>query len=156
MNKLEHQNVEDVSISFNKDIYSYVINISYKHTDSEGNVDIISITDLPIPIRDIPTVDFHVSHYDGNTKSIDLGFGRLDFRPGITRQETRRIHTATKEMTIDEIELALGHKVKIVGGTNEKEEEELCCNKCKFYNRSVSHEPCVSCRKLSNFVKKED
>lgn len=155
MNKLEHQNVEDINISFNEDICSYVIDISYRHTDSEGNVDIISIRDLPIPIRDIPNVNHDITYYGCNT-SVDLGFGSLDFHQGITRHETRRIHTATKEMTIDEVELALGHKVKIVGGTNEKEEEELCCAKCKFYKRSVSHEPCVSCRKLSNFVKKED
>lgn len=37
--------------------------------------------------------------------------------------ERDRYLSPAKEMTIDEIELALGHKVKIVGGTNEKEEK---------------------------------
>ena len=111
--KLEFQNVEDINISFNKDIYSYVINISYRHTDREGNVDIISIRDLPITIDPYPIVNRKFSCYGCET-SINLGFGSLDFYPGITSEETRRIHTVTKEMTIDEIEEKLGYKIKIV------------------------------------------
>ena len=112
MSKLESQNVEDINISFNKDINSYVINISYRHTDREGNVDIISIRDIPINVKPYP--NFNRLCYACET-SIDLGFGGLDFYPGITSEEIRRIHTVTKEMTIDEIEKKLGYKVKIVG-----------------------------------------
>ena len=36
---LESQSVEDVSISFNQDINSYVIDVSYRRTDREGNQD---------------------------------------------------------------------------------------------------------------------
>ena len=111
MSKLESQNVEDIKISFNKDINSYVINVSYRHTDREGNVDIISIRDLPITIKPYP--DFNISCFECET-SIDLGFGSLDFYPGITSEEIRRIHTVTKEMTIEEIEEKLGYKIKIV------------------------------------------
>ena len=111
MNKLKSQKVEDINISFNQDINSYVINISYRHTDREGNVDIISIRDLPITIKPYP--DFNISYYECET-SINLGFGSLDFYPGITSHEIRRIHTVTKEMTIDEIEKKLGYKIKIV------------------------------------------
>ena len=111
MNKLKSQKIEDVNISFNKDINSYVINVSYRHTDKEGNVDIISIRDLPITIKPYP--DFNISYYVCE-KSIDLGFGSLEFYPGITSEETRRIHTVTKEMTIEEIEEKLGYKIKIV------------------------------------------
>ena len=107
------QNVEDINISFNQDIDSYVINVSYRRTDSEGNVDIISIRDLPITIKLYPDVDSNLS-YCGCETSINLGFGRLYFRPGITSHEIRRIHTATKEMTIEEMEEELGYKVKIV------------------------------------------
>ena len=116
MSKLESQNVEDINISFNKDINSYVINVSYRHTDRVGNVDIISIRDLPINVKPYP--DFNIANYGCET-SINLGFGSLDFYPGITSEETRRIHTVTKEMTIDEIEKKLGYKIKIV-----KEKEE--------------------------------
>ena len=113
MNKLKSQKVEDINISFNQDINSYVINISYRHTDREGNVDIISIRDLPITIYPHPIVNRKVSCYGCET-SIDLGFGSLEFYPGITSEETRRIHTVTKEMTIEEIEEKLGYKIKII------------------------------------------
>ena len=39
MIKLESQNVEDINISFNQDIDSYVIDVSYRRTDREGNQD---------------------------------------------------------------------------------------------------------------------
>ena len=116
MNKLESQNVEDINISFNKDINSYVINVSYRHTDREGNVNIISIRDIPITIKSYP--DFNRLYYGCET-SIDLGFGSLDFYPGITSEEIRRIHTVTKEMTIEEIEKKLGYKIKIVDNNKE-------------------------------------
>lgn len=113
MSKLESQNVEDINISFNQDINSYVIDVSYRRTDREGNVDIINIRDLPITITPYPDINRNIS-YCGCETSINLGFGSLDFYPGITSHEIRRIHTATKEMTIEEIEEKLGHKVKIV------------------------------------------
>ena len=118
MSKLESQSVEDVNISFNKDINSYVIDISYRRTDREGNVDIISIRDLPIHIKPYPDITRSIA-YCGCETSIDLGFGSLEFYPGVTSYETRRIHTATKEMTIEEIEDKLGYKVKIVGNKKE-------------------------------------
>ena len=118
MNKLESQKVEDINISFNKDINSYVINISYRYTDREGNVDIISIRDLPITINPYPNFN-SASVYYGCEKSIDLGFGSLEFYPGVTSYETHRIHTVTKEMTIEEIEKKLGYKIKIVNNNKE-------------------------------------
>lgn len=145
MNKLESQNVEDINISFNKDINSYVINISYRHTDREGNVDIISIRDLPITIYPHPIVNRKFSCYGCET-SINLGFGSLESYPEITSEEIRRIHTVTKEMTIEEIEEKLGYKVKIVGN---KKEDRFCCNNCKFGNRSTISDPCASCCKHS-------
>ena len=114
MIKLESQNVEDINISFNQDIDSYVIDVSYRRTDREGNVDIISIRDLPITIAPHPSVNRNISPYCECETSVNLGFGSLYFYPGITSHETRRIHTATKEMTIEEIEEELGYKVKIV------------------------------------------
>ena len=118
MSKLESQSVEDVNISFNQDINSYVIDVSYRNTDIEGNVDIISIRDLPIHIKPYPDITRSIA-YCGCETSIDLGFGSLEFYPGVTSYETRRIHTATKEMTIEEIEDKLGYKVKIVNNKKE-------------------------------------
>ena len=68
-----------------------------------------------------PKVDTNITYY-GCEHSIDLGFGSLDFHPILTSYETRRIHTATKEMTIEEIEEKLGYKVKII--SNKKGEKE--------------------------------
>ena len=62
--------------------------------------------------------DFNRLYYGCET-SIDLGFGSLDFYPGITSEEIRRIHTVTKEMTIEEIEKELGYKIKIVNNKKE-------------------------------------
>ena len=118
MNKLESQNVEDINISFNKDINSYVINVSYRHTDKEGNVDIISIRDLPITIYSHPIVNRRISCHVCET-SINLGFGSLEVYPEVTSEEIRRIHTVTKEMTIEEIEEKLGYKIKIVDNNKE-------------------------------------
>ena len=118
MNKLESQNVEDINISFNKDINSYVINVSYRHTDKVGNVDIISIRDIPITIDPYPIVNRNLTCYECE-KSIDLGFGSLDFYQGVTSEEIRRIHTVTKEMTIEEIEEKIGYKIKIVSNNKE-------------------------------------
>ena len=112
--KLGSQNVENINISFNKNINSYVINVSYRHTDRVGNVDIISIRDLPITIYPHPIVNRKFSCYGCET-SIDLGFGSLESYPEVTSEEIRRIHTVTKEMTIEEIEEKLGYKIKIVG-----------------------------------------
>ena len=156
MSKLESQNVEDINISFNQDINCYVINVSYRRTDREGNVDIISIRDLPITITPYPDINRNISYCECEAEtSIDLGFGNLYFYPNITSYETRRIHTAIKEMTIEEIEENLGYKVKIVDNKNE---DQFCCANCKFNNRSAISDPCVpcvSCSKFSNFVKKE-
>ena len=156
MSELESQNVEDINISFNQDIDSYVINVSYRRTDSEGNVDIISIRDLPITINPYPNVNSNLSYRGGCETAVNLGFGRLYFYPGITSYETRRIHTATKEMTIEEIGEELGYKVKIVD--NKKADRLPCkfCMGCKFIDMSSNNEPCVSCRNLSNFVNKEE
>ena len=121
MSKLEKQTVEDVNISYDPEI-GYVIDISYRHTDKNGNVDIISISDIPIPIADYPNIERNITCYGYNTY-IDLGFGNLQFHPTKTKHETRRIYTAVKEMTLEEIEKKLGHKIKIVSDKENKEDE---------------------------------
>lgn len=122
MSKLETQKVEDVNISYNPEI-GYVIDISYRRTDKNGNVDIISISDIPIYIANYPIIDHQFNVYDCCDTHIDLGFGKLQFHPTKTKHESRRIYTAVKEMTLEEIEKELGHKIKIVGSKgNEKNE----------------------------------
>lgn len=118
MSKLGFRTVEDINISFNQNIHQYVIDISYRDTDREGNVDIISIRDLPIPIFNYPNITHNFDLCGCDTK-VDLGFGDLDFHPKLTRMESRRIYTVTKEMTLEEIEKKLGYKVKIVSDKEE-------------------------------------
>lgn len=120
MSKLETQKVEDVNISYNPEI-GYVIDISYRRTDKNGNVDIISISDIPIPIADYPNIESNIT-YDSCNVYIDLGFGSLLYHPTKTKHETNRIYTAVKEMTLEEIEKKLGHKVKIVSDKEKKDE----------------------------------
>lgn len=122
MSKLETQNVEDVNISYNPEI-GYVIDISYRRTDKNGNVDIISISDIPINIANYPIIDNQFTFYGCCDACIDLGFGKLQFHPTKTKYETRRIYTAVKEMTLEEIEKKLGHKIKIVSDKENKEDE---------------------------------
>ena len=118
MSKLETQKVEDVNISYNPEI-GYVIDISYRRTDKNGNVDIISISDIPINIINYPDIKRKISCHGYDDTYIDLGFGSLEFHPK-TKYETRRIYTAVKEMTLEEIEKKLGHKVKIVSDKEDK------------------------------------
>ena len=70
-----------------------------------------------IEFNPYPIVNRNISCYGCET-SIDLGFGSLDYSE-ITSEETRRIHTVTKEMTIEEIEEKLGYKIKIVSNNKE-------------------------------------
>ena len=114
------QRIEDINISYNNDIKQYVIDVKYRCIDNDGNIDIINITDIPIHISDYPIIERSISAFKTlDDTTIDLGFGTLDFMPGVTKHETCRIHTATKEMTLEEIEKKIGHKVKIV---NKKED----------------------------------
>lgn len=121
MSKLETQTVEDVNISYNPEI-GYVIDISYRRTDKNGNVDIISIRDIPIHIVDYPNIRRSLTYCDCDTY-IDLGFGDLQFHPTKTKHETRRIYTNVKEMTLEDIEKQLGHKIKIVSNKENKKDE---------------------------------
>ena len=107
MTNLGFSQVEDINISFNPTIREYVINISYRRTDEYGNVDILSIRDLPIPIDNYPSINNIFTLCDINTidrTNINLGFGILTADPKFTKIESCRIHTATKEMSLKETE----------------------------------------------------
>lgn len=107
--KFNERAVEDVNISYNQVIGSYVIDISYRETDKHGNVDIFTISDLPIPISNYYSVVRDIESYSGDVTKFDLGFGELIADPKMTKTNRRRIHTETKEMTIEGIEKQLGY-----------------------------------------------
>lgn len=66
-------------------------------------------------------------------------------------EEIIRVKNPPKEMTIEEIEKALGHKVKIVG---EKEIEKACSN-CRHLNQLTGG--CrLACKDLEKFEAREE
>lgn len=59
----------------------------------------------------------------------------------------------TKEMTIEEIEKALGHKVKIVGDKDKDKDNEKGCSTCKLYTTHTFKDvPCSKCRHNLNAI----
>lgn len=72
----------------------------------------------PLYLRDFPVIEitYEPLYYDSSNTNIkvDLGFGELKCAEIISTV----IEEKTKKMTIQEIEKALGHKIKIIGGTS--------------------------------------
>lgn len=90
----------------------FYINASYTVIHSDGDVYLHELGHLPIQILDEPRIwDIEAGREIG--KIFDLGFGEL-YSNKRTTHTWKLIQSGTKEMTIDEIEKALGHKVKIV------------------------------------------
>lgn len=118
MNNDYTQSLEQIELTYNVNANRYIINASYIREYINGNVDRIIIENLPIDLYDEPIVTHDISFCGLPDIGVDLGFGELDYEHGFTTETTKRIHTETKEMTIEEIEKELGYKVKIV---NKKE-----------------------------------
>lgn len=75
---------------------------------------------LPIKTNDLPVIKPGLICFNSMLRDfvLDAGFGDCAFR---TEDHTVRVlEEKTKEMTLDEIEKALGHKVKIVKEKGEK------------------------------------
>ena len=115
MSKLETQKVEDVNISYNPEI-GYVIDISYRRTDKNGNVDIISISDIPIYIANYPIIDHQFNFYDCCDTCIDLGFGKLVIKADLKDLKIKFIPCENLEMDLKNInqggEPSLKHKLE--------------------------------------------
>lgn len=93
----------------------YRLNVFYESTDEFGNVDLIEINGIPLYFSDNPSSDISVcSIYSYPEASINLGFGELNFDRKTKLKRTRIKNADAKEMTLEEIEKCLGHKVKIV------------------------------------------
>ena len=98
----EINNCELMDVKINKSDNKYVLCLTYKYHDEYGNTHETVIDNVPLPLY---------NHVDAIT--INVGFGEQDVRPDFTYID-RIVEYATKEMTIEEIENKLGHKVKIV------------------------------------------
>ncbi|HBA10891.1 MAG TPA: hypothetical protein DCX98_04725 [Eubacterium sp.] len=116
----EINNCELMDVKINKsDNRYYVLCLTYKYHDEYGNTHERVIDNVPLPLYNhldnIIIKETYGSPLFGLyiPKTIDVGFGEQDVRPDFTYID-RIVEYATKEMTIEEIENKLGHKVKIV------------------------------------------
>lgn len=112
---------ELMDVKINKSDSRYFLCLTYKYHDKYGNIHERVIDNIPLPLYNhldnitikesqvsLPSLNFCTTH-----KTIDVGFGEQDVRPDFAYID-RIVEYATKEMTIEEIENKLGHKVKIV------------------------------------------
>ena len=116
MSKLENGRLVDIKV--NKEDMGVTLDLTYEYTDVIGNVHEHVITRVPLPLYfnpiNIETKFEFFSDLYHHGRTIDVGYGDVYlFEDSIVKD--RIIKYAEKEMTIEEIEKKLGHKVKIVG-----------------------------------------
>ena len=122
MSKLGNGRLVDVKL--NKEELGFTLDLKYEYTDKIGNVHEYVITKVQLFLYSNPIniegkfVTF--SDSCNNSRIINVGYGDVVLFEDSTIKD-RIIKYAIKEMTIEEIEKKLGHKVKIVGEKGEKE-----------------------------------
>lgn len=115
----EINNCELMDVKINKsDNRYYVLCLTYKYHDEYGNTHERVIDNVPLPLYNhLDNIIIKETQASGLfldfCKTINVGFGEQDVSPDFTYID-RIVEYATKEMTIEEIENKLGHKVKIV------------------------------------------
>ena len=115
----EINNCELMDVKINKSDNRYFLCLTYSYRDAYGNIHERVINDVPLPLYNhLDSITIKEAHASPLLnlcipKTIDVGFGEQDVRPDFAYID-RIVEYATKEMTIEEIENKLGHKVKIV------------------------------------------
>lgn len=111
---------ELMDVKINKSDSRYFLCLTYKYRDKYGNIHERVIDNIPLPLYNhLDNIIIKESQasspllYLYAPKTIDVGFGEQDVRPDFAYID-RIVEYATKEMTIEEIENQLGHRVKIV------------------------------------------
>lgn len=123
MSKIENGRLVDVKANKEEKL-GVTLDLTYEYTDKIGNVHEWVITKVPLFLFSNP-IDIegkYISFSDSchNSRTINVGYGDVVlFEDSIIKDKI--IKYATKEMTIEEIEKKLGHKVKIVGKKGEIE-----------------------------------
>jgi len=98
----------------------YQLCLVYENKDNLGNLHEITLKDVPLPLCDYFTITEGCYEPDILSKTtINVGYGDVptfewDMRNKMT--DTIVKYAPPKEMTLEEIEKKLGHKVKIVSG----------------------------------------
>lgn len=130
MMNLEYKtNLKDVEFHKDKNGDCYLL-LSYTVENSDGSIDQFTFPSVRL---NICKHSFSITNdYDFDTTFIDCGFGKLALdcgqvktREGKTIKGVRFLketikEAPAKEMTLDEIEKKLGHKVKIVNQKGDK------------------------------------
>ena len=100
-------------VKLNNDQYGYSLALTYI-IENLGEVTELHIPRVFLPFKDYNLTIERPCAYDD--MFADLGFGKVRLLPGddMNYFTTKVIKTKTKEMTLEEIEKKLGHKVKIV------------------------------------------
>lgn len=102
----------------------YFLGLTYEFEDAQENVHEVYISRVPLPIYDqgIPEIKcksvYTMGSYINAGPSIDVGYGDVDL-PGDYAVIDTIVKYGIKEMTLEEIEEKLGHKVKIVSREDE-------------------------------------
>ena len=114
--------LEDVNFHKDKENDCY-LSLKYKSENPDGSIDQITIPSVRLPISKYMV---SISMDNNMRKTIDCGFGDLPITKGRVKTQkgetlkdvyyvVEKIKDAQpKEMTLDEIEKQLGHKVKII------------------------------------------
>lgn len=138
---------------------NYFLNLTYQHEDDKAVYEtVIYKAHLPINTHGFNYCEFDFGIHAKKERAIDIGFGELRLLMDEKGRMliTEVVEEKTKEMTIEEIEKALGHKVKIVG---EKEEVRKTCMTCKHLTKYYLDKPCDECYQTSdrpNWESEED
>lgn len=102
------------------EVTKYRLCLVYEEKDNLGNLHEITLKDVPLPLCDNFTITENYYTPGTVTKAvINVGYGDVAMFGWDTRTEmtdTIVKYAPPKEMTLEEIEKKLGHKVKIVSG----------------------------------------
>ena len=112
----EGRKVDIQSCKLKKDVWGYSLDLTYL-IETPSEIQKLHIPRLILPLygKDV-RIDVDHAYFGDTLYTADIGFGNcrllLDDRGAAFTIET--VETKTKEMTLEEIEKKLGHKVKIV------------------------------------------
>jgi hypothetical protein len=116
--RLEDEKVELRDVKLIKNNYGYCLNLTYRVEDNTQIRDFnIPCLHLPISFKRFMIRTERDQFFENYVA--DVGFGNMNMLPGSIGCDSpaytiKTIKEKTKEMTLEEIEKKLGHKVKIV------------------------------------------
>lgn len=106
----------DVKLNKEPDNGGYSLCLTYKGKDEHGNIHEMVLCGVPLPLyRYCSSMEYRmdIGAYGHSDQYLDIGYGEL-LMPENFKHIDKIVEYACKEMTMEEIEKKLGHKVKIV------------------------------------------